>query len=192
MPLASCELPGVEKEVGGKGCIDSETIMRYLANCFLLTIPALAFNIVFIKNLPKTFSREVFWKDIPRGIAYGENIFRVVVFFFPLFMPLTLSTPLQQAGMFMYVIGTLIYFLSWVLLMHKPQSTWSLSPIGFLAPAYTPLLWLLGIALIGNSLYFTSVPYEWWYYFAGVVLFLTFHLSHAWIVYARTFPSGKL
>jgi hypothetical protein len=49
----------------------------------------------------------------------------------------------------------IIYFASWLLLIVRPDAAWSRSAAGLLAPAYTPLIWLAGIALVGGSW-----PYE--------------------------------
>ena len=58
--------------------------------------------------------------------------------------------------------------------------------LGFLAPAYTPLLWLIGIGLLGENFYF-SVRYRPLYYIAPAVLFLIFHCTHVAIVYLQNF-----
>jgi hypothetical protein len=144
----------------------------------------MAWNIVFASKLPQAYSQEVFWKDIPPFIATGENIFRLLVFILPLLMPLRIETQTQKLGLWLYITGTAIYFLSWLAQIAFPQSAWSLSAIGFLAPAYTPIIWLVGIALIGSTLYFSS-PYRSWMYIALSIVFIAFHLSHALIVYFR-------
>jgi hypothetical protein len=162
-----------------------ETLLHYLSNCIWLLLPIMLWNIVFTDKLPTAFSTEFFWKDIPPFLATGENFFRLLVFVFPLLMPLRITTNTQKLGLALYLAGTLIYFLSWIALMYFPQSVWSMSAFGFLAPAYTPLIWLAGIGLIGSSLYFDS-PYHSWMYIAGSVTFIAFHLSHTLTVYLRT------
>ncbi|MCF8371917.1 MAG: hypothetical protein K9H64_09860 [Bacteroidales bacterium] len=54
-----------------------------LLNGFLLLSPIFLWNIIFIKQLPKAFSREIFWKDIPPIIGWTENGLRVLVFALP-------------------------------------------------------------------------------------------------------------
>ena len=163
----------------------TETILNYTLNCLLLLLPIMLWNVFFTDKLPGGFSSAVFWKDIPAFVAGGENFFRLVIFIIPVLMPLRFVTGTQKLGLSLYLVGTCIYFLSWVALMIAPQSAWSLSPIGFLAPAYTPLIWLSGIGLIGSSLYFSS-PYRSWMYVAISTAFIGFHFSHALIVYLRT------
>jgi uncharacterized membrane protein len=160
--------------------------MNYLVNCLLLLLPIMAWNLIFASQLPWAYSEEVFSKNIPFFITSGENIFRLIVFILPVLMPLKIETQNQKVGLWLYIIGTAIYFLSWLAQMYFPQSVWSLSAWGFLAPAYTPLIWLVGIGLIGGTLYFSS-PYQSWMYIVLSIIFIGFHLSHAMTVYSRDF-----
>jgi hypothetical protein len=158
--------------------------MRYLFNCFWLLIPILLFNVLLMRRLPKAYQPDVFWRSIPAWIGFGENALRIFVFVLPLFMPLRVSSPGQSIGFALYAAGLILYFRSWSMQVRRPQSPWSLSRWGFMAPAFTPLIWLTGIALIGDSL-FVPVRYSPWVYIALSVAFLAFHNLHAWIVYSR-------
>jgi len=160
------------------------SFIDYLLNCLLLLLPIMAWNLIFASKLPRAYSDEVFSKDIPSFIEYGENIFRSIVFILPILMPIKIESQSQKLGMWLYITGTIIYFSSWLLQMYFPQSAWSLSVFGFLAPAFTPLIWLIGIGLIGSTLYFSS-PYRSWMYIILSIIFLGFHLSHVFIVYSR-------
>jgi hypothetical protein len=159
-------------------------ISSYILNCFLLLIPILAWNAILASKLTVAYQAETFDKDIPSVVTLGENIFRSLVMFLPLLMPLNLVSRSQKLGLYIYILGMLIYFLSWTGLIVFPNSTWSMSAAGFLAPAYTPLIWLVGIGLIGTQLYFNS-PYQGWIYILLSVIFLSFHITHAAIVYLR-------
>lgn len=150
----------------------------------LLTLPPLLFNLIFARNLPPAFRPEIFDKNIPLLITYGENILRVFVFIFPIFMLLKFQTQRQKAGLRIYIAGIVIYFTSWLLLIFAPHSAWSTSLFGFLAPAYTPFIWLLGISMTGDTLCI-KLPYQWWYYLIGVAIFLAFHISHVFIVFTQ-------
>jgi len=160
------------------------TSMNYLLNCMLLLLPIMAWNLILTSKLPQAYSREVFWGDIPSFIANGENVFRLLVFILPVLMPIRILTQNQKLGLWLYVAGTTIYFLSWLAQIYYPQSAWSLSAFGFLAPAYTPLIFLTGIGLVGSTLFF-PVPYRSWMYIAISTIFIGFHLSHAMTVYLR-------
>jgi hypothetical protein len=56
---------------------------------------------------------------------------------------------------------------------------------GFLAPAYTPLFWLIGIGLIGDSFYF-NLSFKRWFFICSSIIFLLFHNTHTAIIYSRT------
>ena len=162
-----------------------QIVKKYLFNCFLLTIPVLLWDYIFTNKLPKAFQPEIYRKDIPSFIIYGENISRLVMFIFISLMPLKVNTNKQKNGMVLYVIGTLLYFIAWVILMYFPNTTWSSSVLGLLAPAYTPLFWLIGIGFIGDALYF-SIPFKRWLYFLVVIIFIIFHNWHTYLIYFRT------
>lgn len=162
-----------------------ESVKKYSLNCFLLTLPILAWNIFLANKLPEEFQPGIFWKDIPAFLKYGENILRIAVFILALLMPLSISTATQKRGLFLYSAGTIVYFASWLALIYFPGSEWSNNLMGFMAPAYTPLFWLTGIGLIGNSFYF-NLPYRRWIFILTAVLFLMFHNFHAVTIYFRT------
>jgi hypothetical protein len=164
----------------------------YLTNCFLLIIPIVVFNVLFMKRLPGAYQPEIFERNIPKPIVFSENAFRIVVFLMPLFMPLRVQTDIQETGVLLYVVGIVVYFASWLVLIRFPESAWANSPQGFLAPAYTPLLWLLGIALIGDSVFLPMAAYRWWWYAILSVVFLSFHVTHTWIVFARWIEGKNL
>ncbi len=159
-------------------------ISSYVLNCFLLLVPILAWNAILASKLPIAYQAETFDKDIPSAATLGENLFRSLVMFLPLLMPLSFSSRSQKLGLYIFIFGMLIYFLSWTVLIVFSNSVWSMSAAGFLAPAYTPLIWLVGIGLIGTQLYFKS-PYQSWMYILLSIIFLSFHITHAAIVYLR-------
>ena len=161
-----------------------KTLKKYLLNCFLLTIPIMIWNIIFTSKLPQYYQPEIFWKDIPAWLKYSENISRILIFILTLLMPLNISTLTQKRGLILYIGGTLIYFASWLVLIYFPNSSWSNNILGFMAPAYTPLLWLTGIGFIGNSFYF-NLPYKRWFFILTVIIFLIFHNFHTMTIYFR-------
>ena len=160
-------------------------ILSYLCNCFWLLAPILVFNLLFATQLPAAYQINVFWKDIPKAISVPENLFRTLVMIFPLFMRLRVSTPGQKLGLGVYLAGLLCYFASWTALIAAPWSSWSMSATGFVAPAYTPIVWLTGIGMIGDELWIPRVPFRSWMYWTISALFLLFHNLHAVTVYSR-------
>ena len=157
---------------------------KYLLNCFLLMLPIMIWNILFTEKLPQEYQPEVFWKEIPAWLKYAENISRILLFILTILMPLSISTSIQKRGLILYIGGTIIYFASWLLLIFSPDSAWSNSIFGFMAPAYTPLLWLTGIGLIGNSFYF-NLPFRRWFFILISIQFLIFHNWHTLTIFLR-------
>ena len=135
-------------------------------------------------RLPNTYQRPIFWHDIPFWIAAGENLTRTAVFVSPLLMPLHIGRSRHSLGLTVYTFGLLVYLLAWMMQIWYPKTQWSAGRAGFMAPAYTPLVWLAGIGLTGDSLYAGGV-YRSWMYLALSAVFLGFHNAHAWIVYSR-------
>ena len=157
---------------------------KYLINCFLLITPALILNLFWATRLPPMWQFESFWKDIPPILAYGERISSIVINILPVFMPLRVSTKRQRIGFMIYIMGALTYLLAWVLMVYFPSSLWSTSLVGATATAWTSLLWLIGIGLVGDSLYL-PIPYRSWIYISLSVIFAVFHTLHAVFVYLR-------
>jgi hypothetical protein len=161
------------------------TIKKCSLYCFLLTIPIMLWNVFLTKKLPKAFQSEIFWDDIPSFLTYGENVSRIIVFILTFLMPLSILSSTQKKGLFLYISGSILYFASWLILIYFPDSGWSNSILGFMAPAYTPFLWLTGIGLIGNSFYF-NLTYRRWQFIGTSLVFLTFHNLHTLTIYYRT------
>ncbi|HEX4950830.1 MAG TPA: hypothetical protein VFZ34_29485 [Blastocatellia bacterium] len=164
--------------------ISASSWLYYVWSCGLLTVPIFVWNLVFTRFLPPALGSDEFWREIPPLVAYGENSLRIVVFVLPFLMPLEVTTVAQRRGLLLFVVGIVLYFMAWLALMLFPQSWWSTSRAGFLAPAYTPLIWLIGLGLVGHRLYW-NLPYRWWGYVVLACGFTALHVTHASIVYAR-------
>ena len=121
----------------------------YLLNCFWLILPLVAWNLVLGPRIidPRVTSDA----HSQKWLLIAENSMRVLVFGLPLLLPLQWQEPWPKAGLVVYLIGTLVYFASWLPLFLTPRLGWSDRPAGLLAPRLTPLLSFLGIALIGQS-----------------------------------------
>lgn len=149
-----------------------------LANCFWLVVPLLAFNVLLAGQLPAAFQPEIFWRDIPAALGAVENASRTAAIALMLWMPLDGRA---RGGLLLYGLGLLAYALSWLPLLFAPESAWSTSAAGFLAPTITPALWLAGIGLVGAG---GPVPVTLAYRLAAA-LFLAAHNAHALLVHAR-------
>jgi hypothetical protein len=162
----------------------ASSLRPYVVSCGLLTIPILAWNLAFTRYLPPPLTPAEFWRDIPRVIVTGEQVSRTLVSVLPFFMPLREDTRRRRQGLAWFGIGVIVYFTSWLLLMLLPASRWSMSAAGLLAPAYTPIVWLSALGVLGPRL---AVPLYWrpWLYWLLALVFLSFHLSHAILVVGR-------
>ncbi len=160
-------------------------VRNYFINCFLLMLPILIWNIGLTIKLPEAFQQEIVGQNNSSFVTSGETISRILVFAITLLMPLRISTRRQKTGLFLYLVGITIYFISWLVLIYFPNSEWSTNLAGFLAPAYTPFFWLMGIGLIGDSFYF-NLPFKRFYFFFISMLFLLFHNVHTMTIYYRT------
>jgi hypothetical protein len=163
-----------------------EIITKIFSNGFMLFIPILLFNVVLAKYLPPAYEMKSFNTNIPKLISMGELIGRVCVFGLPLFLSLNYSSASIKPGLALFIIGVLIYFSSWIALILFPDSLWSKSFIGFTAPAYTPIIWLAGFALLADSFYF-KISYDKLYYIIPSVFMILFHFSHALFVWFREY-----
>lgn len=158
---------------------------RYLVSCGLLTLPILVWNVACTRYLPPPFASSEFNRDIPLLLIDSENTLRIGVMVLPFLMPLNVTTAVQRRGLWLFVAGGLLYALVWIPLMVAPQSAWSTSRAGFLAPACTPLIWLIGLGLVGGRFYW-SAPLKRWVYLSLVCAFVAVHVTHANMVYTRT------
>ena len=158
---------------------------RYALSCGLLLIPAIAWNLAFTSKLMPAPAMAEFWRNIPAQLVFIENALRSLVFALPFAMPLQITTERDRRALFVFVLGTFVYFASWVALMYWPDTSWSLSILGALAPAYTPILWLPGLAVLGQRLFWGQF-YRWWMYLFICFGFLAAHITHGALVYFRS------
>lgn len=164
------------------------TITGIVKNGIWLTFPPLLFSLILMSRLPAALTPALFNKSIPDVLMNGENIVRILVFAMPLFFSIGISTKTQKQGLALYIAGVAFYYLSYGALISFPDSDWSTSMIGFVAPAYTNLFWMIGIGLLGEKFYFPArLRYRPVFFIAPVVIFLIFHITHAVIVYRRSF-----
>ena len=160
----------------------ASNLYKYFLNCFVLTTPILVWNILLTYKLPKTTKPDILIQHISPWITYPENSIRIIIFTMMAFMPIKIAKPIQKQGFVLFILGTLLYCASWLVLIYYPESLWSKSILGVLSPAYTPALWFVGIGLIGDSFYF-NLPFKRWIFISLVLLFLVFHNIHTYRIY---------
>lgn len=155
---------------------------HYILNCFLLLLPIFIWNMIFANKLPIKYTDKAQWDNIPKLLAALENTLRTIVFLVPVLMILDLGSDRAILGLIIYIVGIIIYFVSWGVQIYRPDSSWSKSLLGTMAPAYTPFIWLNGIALIGKD-NFLEIPNFSLFYFIISLIFVIVHSFHAYISY---------
>jgi hypothetical protein len=164
------------------------TVTDILKNGIWLAFAPLLFGLSFMSLLPDVLTPELFNKGVPDILVIGENIGRILVFAMPAFFSIGVSTKTQKRGLILYLAGVTLYALSYGALIIYPDSAWSTSMIGFVATAYTNVFWMTGLGLLGEKFYFPArVSYRPVYFIVPVVFFLIIHITHAVIVYQRSF-----
>jgi hypothetical protein len=137
-----------------------------LLNCFWLIIPLLAWNLVLGPRI--TDLRVTSDAHSPKSLLIAENLTRIFVFALPVLLPLQWDNAWSKIGWGIYLVGTLVYFASWLPLLLADKSTWSSKGAGLLAPHLTPFLSFLGITLIAQA----------WPYGLLSAAFIGFHTWH--------------
>jgi hypothetical protein len=154
-----------------------EFINAYKNNCFWFFIPVIIFNIIFTKYLP-----EYYLKNVNHPIVTIETIARIITIAFSVIMAIKLDNKIGKTGFYVYIIGVLIYFCSYFIVIKYPANSFNNSLIILLAPYWTSVLWLIGIGLLGNKL-FINIPYNFSAYIVVSILFSIIHSYHGYICY---------
>lgn len=156
----------------------------YLKSAFLLLLPIIIWNISFYTKLPKAYSNPEIWDAVPDWIRISENVMRFLVFGLPLLFSLSFKGLHKTSIIIIYVLGVLLYFSSWYMQINFPNSSWSLSMIGFTAPSFTSLFWLLAISAFAKN-NFIKVRYLSKIYLSFLLLFSFVHTWHAILVFSN-------
>lgn len=151
-------------------------INTYKNNCFWFFIPPLLFNIIIVKYLP-----EYYLKNINHPIIIWENILRFITIAFSAIMAITINNKIGKIGFIVYIIVIIIYFCSYFIVIKFPASSFNNNLIILLAPAWTSVLWLIGIGLIGNKI-FVNIPYHFSVYCLLSISFAIIHSIHFYYV----------
>lgn len=164
--------------------MSAHPLQAYGISLGLLLIPVFLWNILLAPYLPAALTAPAFLRELPPWFTMTENGLRLLIFFLPFLMPWPTRSPRTRLGIQLFITGTGLYFASWVPLLIAPNSAWSVSTVGFLAPAYTPGLWLVGLALVSER-FFWGRFYRWWMYLVPALPFLVLHVAHVAIIHAR-------
>jgi len=163
-------------------------LRKIVTNGYILIIPIIIWNICFFSYLPSPYKPENFNNDIPLWIIVGENLFRTVLFIFPVFFKVNIKISFKNKGLITYLVGVVIYFSSWLAIIISPASAWSTSILGFSAPAYTPIIWILGLSMMVDAYAFNfKFNYSKWHFLLPSMSLIVFHISHAIYVYNRNY-----
>lgn len=158
-------------------------IRLILTNGYWALFPILLWNLILASQLPVEYLPEYFNADIPVVILAGENLLRMVIFMLPLLTFFSLKETVNHKGFLMYIGGSLIYYLSWIILIYQYRNNIDYSVITFTAPAYTTLVWLIGIGLWVKP-YSAKFQFKKVYIYSSI-LFVLFHTAHSLIVFYR-------
>lgn len=161
----------------------SQKIKKYLFSGAVFLLITMLWNIAFTAWLPARYAPGVFDADVPTAVLLGENLFRFLTFGFAFFLLLGLKTRAQKLGLGLYIGGVALYFAAWGMQMGLPDSGWSQSWLGYTAPAFTPLIWLVGIGLLGEEMVVEKLPYSRLAFLSLAVTFVGFHTTHALLAY---------
>ncbi|KAA3637301.1 MAG: hypothetical protein DWQ02_06985 [Bacteroidetes bacterium] len=119
-----------------------------VSNHFLFLIPILLWNILLFSKLPM----DHFNGTAPQWVLIIENIFRGGAMLLLLLLPVNTKNKLFRSGLMVFIVGILIYFASWLWLIWFPESAAAQSAWLRFAPAYTPIIWFIGLSMMSNSI----------------------------------------
>jgi len=152
-------------------------INNYKNNCFWFFLPIIIFNIILTKYLP-----EHYLKNINHPIVTIETIARIITIAFSAIMAITINNQIGKIGLIVYIIGALIYFCSYFIVIKFPITSFNNNLVIILAPYWTSVLWLIGIGLLGNKL-FINIPYHYMIYIVISIIFAIIHSIHGYMCF---------
>ena len=159
---------------------------RIVKSGFWLILPPLLFSLGLMAIAPSAVTSAEFNAGIPNALVTSEIIGRIVVFAMPAFFSVGLSAPSQRRGLILYLVGAASYCTVYGIQNFAPESGWSTSMIGFTASAYTNLIWMTGLGLLGERFQFsTSWRYRPAIYIVPATIFIILHTAHS-IIYFRS------
>ncbi len=147
--------------------------VQLIQNRFWLLVPVLVLDLALTGRLPPPLAPGSAAPQLPAWLGVAEWGLRIVVLGLPLLMPLSLRTPGARPGLVVYGVGLAAYVAAWVSVVWAPTSAWSTSAVGLSAPAWTSILFLVGVGW-GSSV--RSLPgYRPWMYLVAAAAFTVAH-----------------
>jgi hypothetical protein len=121
-------------------------------------------------------------RNVNHKIVTIETITRIITIAFSVKMYLNMHTKISKIGLIVYIIGILIYFCSYFIVIKIPAISFHNNLILLLSPYWTSVIWLIGIGLLGNKL-FINIPYHYTVYVIISLIFTIIHSIHGYICY---------
>jgi hypothetical protein len=153
-----------------------------LRNGALLILPPMLITFGLWAALPAAYNLSNFWRGIPAWLGLLENIFRLLVCALPGILYFGKKETGQAVGWVLYAAGLFIYLASYLFQIYLPTSVWSLSLLGFTAPAWTTVFWLAGIGLVCVRSWL-PVPWHRLIFLGCAFCFLLCHVGHTTLVF---------
>ena len=111
-----------------------------------------------------------------------ETIARILTIAFSFIMVINIQSKIGKLGLIIYIIGVVIYSASYFIVIYFNNAIIEKNIFVILSPYWTSIIWLIGIGLIGNSL-FLKIPYHFSIYIVLSIIFTTIHTIHGYLCY---------
>lgn len=143
---------------------------RITKSALLPLVPILAWNAALASRLPPAFFDD---HAVPEVVLAAELAGRLFVFGLASVLVLGLKAPWQRRGLALFVVGAVVYALSWLVPLFDPLPSWL-----WILPYALPILWLFGLGLMARS----------GGYLVGATLFSVAHVTHGVCALAARMP----
>jgi len=156
----------------------------FTRNGLWLWVPPMTVSFALWSRLGPAYQPEAFWQGIPPLLGFAENAFRFITIGLSAFLVFGWSTPREKLGLTAYLLGFMLYLVSYLVLISAPDGAWAMSCIGFTAPAWLPFLWITGIGLMAHDGLVAPVKWLRWSFAVCAAGFLLTHVTHASLAFA--------
>ncbi|MBF0207914.1 MAG: hypothetical protein HQK53_13625 [Oligoflexia bacterium] len=164
------------------------TLTKVLTNSFMLFIPIHLWNLLLASKLIGKIRLDNPNLVVPCAITTLEIFFRFVVFTLPIFMHFDFTLRKEKIGFILYSAGIVVYFLSWIPHLFPIFKGLRKRLLFFIAPALTPIIWLIGIGLMSKPYFnFINLPMGSGseIYCLTATIFVFFHCAHVTFAFLK-------